>query len=157
MRVIWTSWAHVWRLHSLFLGTGYDRCEEWNVESQFKLIPTQTTLVHLRVSGGQSLLPLDIVRLDQTLSGIQKLRPTTSFSKEPYKYPSTSNGSLSWPLHSPGAKIHLLHFERPQTLTPRDFTLSSWYRDWVKPRKLVLAIESLSSTLFTLGALLLDG
>jgi hypothetical protein len=24
MRVIWTSWAHVWRLHSLFLGTGYD-------------------------------------------------------------------------------------------------------------------------------------
>jgi hypothetical protein len=26
MRVIWTSWAHVWRLRSLFLGTGYDRC-----------------------------------------------------------------------------------------------------------------------------------
>jgi hypothetical protein len=24
MRVIWTSWAHVWRLRSLFLGTGYD-------------------------------------------------------------------------------------------------------------------------------------
>jgi hypothetical protein len=25
MRVIWTSWAHVWRLRSLFLGMGYDR------------------------------------------------------------------------------------------------------------------------------------
>jgi hypothetical protein len=25
MRVIWTSWAHVWRLRSLFLGTGYDK------------------------------------------------------------------------------------------------------------------------------------
>jgi hypothetical protein len=24
MPVIWTSWTHVWRLHSLFLGTGYD-------------------------------------------------------------------------------------------------------------------------------------
>jgi hypothetical protein len=24
MRVIWTSWAHVWRLRSLFLGTGHD-------------------------------------------------------------------------------------------------------------------------------------
>jgi hypothetical protein len=24
MRVIWTSWAHIWRLRSLFLGTGYD-------------------------------------------------------------------------------------------------------------------------------------
>jgi hypothetical protein len=24
MRVIWTSWAHVWRLRSLFLGTGCD-------------------------------------------------------------------------------------------------------------------------------------
>jgi hypothetical protein len=24
MRVIWTYWAHVWRLRSLFLGTGYD-------------------------------------------------------------------------------------------------------------------------------------
>jgi hypothetical protein len=24
MCVIWTSWAHVWRLRSLFLGTGYD-------------------------------------------------------------------------------------------------------------------------------------
>jgi hypothetical protein len=25
MHVIWTSWAHVWRLRSLFLGTGCDR------------------------------------------------------------------------------------------------------------------------------------
>jgi hypothetical protein len=24
MHVIWTSWAHVWKLRSLFLGTGYD-------------------------------------------------------------------------------------------------------------------------------------
>jgi hypothetical protein len=24
MRVIWTSWAHVWRLRSLFLGMGCD-------------------------------------------------------------------------------------------------------------------------------------
>jgi hypothetical protein len=27
MRVIWTSWTHVWRLRSLFLGMGYDNVE----------------------------------------------------------------------------------------------------------------------------------
>jgi hypothetical protein len=25
-----TSWAHVWRLHSLYLGTGYDRSLEFH-------------------------------------------------------------------------------------------------------------------------------
>jgi hypothetical protein len=38
MRVIWTSWAHVWRLRSLFLRTGYDRRRMggliWNSELQ---------------------------------------------------------------------------------------------------------------------------
>jgi hypothetical protein len=29
MRVIWTSWAHVWRFHSLFLRTGYDTSSSW--------------------------------------------------------------------------------------------------------------------------------
>jgi hypothetical protein len=24
VRMIWTSWAHVWRLHFYFLGMGYD-------------------------------------------------------------------------------------------------------------------------------------
>jgi hypothetical protein len=28
VRVIRTSWAHVWRLRSLFLGMGYDREEK---------------------------------------------------------------------------------------------------------------------------------
>jgi hypothetical protein len=33
MRVIRTSWAHVWRLRSLFLGTGYDTIDQNNDES----------------------------------------------------------------------------------------------------------------------------
>jgi hypothetical protein len=34
IRVIWTSWAHVWRLHSLFLGMGYDKELELQEEDE---------------------------------------------------------------------------------------------------------------------------
>jgi hypothetical protein len=62
------------------------------------------------------------------------LSPTASFLREVYKYLYTSNDSLPWPLHSPGAKPHFLHLQRFQTLNPRSLTPSSWSRDWVKSR-----------------------
>jgi hypothetical protein len=55
-----------------------------------------------------------------------------SFLGEPYKYPSSSNGSPSWSLHSTGAKAHFLHLQRPKSLSTRAFISSSWSRDWVK-------------------------
>jgi hypothetical protein len=65
---------------------------------------------------------------------ILNLSQTASLLRELYKYPYCSNGSLPWPLDSPGAKAHFLHLQRPQTLNPRTPTQSSWCRDWVKPR-----------------------
>jgi hypothetical protein len=34
IRVIGTSWAHVWRLRSLFLRTGYDKKEAQNLTAK---------------------------------------------------------------------------------------------------------------------------
>jgi hypothetical protein len=100
---------------------------------------TKSTPVRLCLAGP------NIVQWHWTLFGIQKLSPMASFLREPYKYPSTSNGSLPWPVHSSGAKVHLLHLQMPQTLTPRDFTPSSWSGDWVKPRSEFRVLISSSS------------
>jgi hypothetical protein len=67
----------------------------------------------------------DIVR-------ISNLCLTASFLGEPYKYPSNSNGSPSWPLRSTGSKAHFFHLQRPKLLSPKAFIPSSWSRDWVK-------------------------
>jgi hypothetical protein len=71
------------------------------------------------------LIEPDIVRPGPDIVQNLNLSPTASFLGEPYKYPSTSNGSLSWPLCSTIAKVDFLHLQRPKSLAPRAFTLSS--------------------------------
>jgi hypothetical protein len=64
-------------------------------------------------------------------------------------------------LHSPVEKAHALHSKTPKSLSPIAFIPSS-YLGFQVPcvihhLKLILIVESSSSVLITLGALLLDG
>jgi hypothetical protein len=75
MRVICTSWAHVWRLRSLFLGTGYDTGHV----SMHYLMSHGTMLGHLVCEGSGSPTSLRLQTPPLCLGGLWCRHTSHSF------------------------------------------------------------------------------
>jgi hypothetical protein len=50
IRVNETSWAHVWRLHSRYLGTGYDTFGQWSEHDRSNMKWRMKVMVECRPS-----------------------------------------------------------------------------------------------------------
>jgi hypothetical protein len=78
-----------------------------------------------------SVLP-DIVWLPRTLSNIWIWAQRLVFWESSIYTPPLPTTLFTWPLCSTVVQAHFFHLQRPKSLSPRAFILSSSSRDWVK-------------------------
>jgi hypothetical protein len=69
IRVIEISWAHVWRLHSRYLGTGYDKYDEHEFLFRIQIVAYMSNLGRL-LRGQWNRLVECVLQLDRHLGGL---------------------------------------------------------------------------------------